>query len=267
MQAQQMPARAGLFWIREGLRLFSKQPVAMLSLPMAYMWGLLLLMLVPIIGPLLPIILAPGLSVGLMAAGHAVQRGERPSPLMLIQAFRNPDLAKAQIRLGLVFTGWMTLAVLASVPVDGGEFARLVLLGPPAGVKEPIQVNPWAEGTTFVFTLPILAAFWFSPMLVAWHQLSVGKALFFSIVACWRNWLAFAVFGLGWLGLLFPLSYVLAFLAHFMGLDMRGIVMLALPVSLIMVAAIQLSHYVSYRSIFALDAVREDQSLSDPSAS
>ena len=34
--------------------------------------------------------------------------------------------------------------------------------------------------------LPILMVTWFA-QLVAWHGQPVGKALFFSFFACWRN--------------------------------------------------------------------------------
>jgi hypothetical protein len=45
-----------------------------------------------------------------------------------------------------------------------------------------------------VFFLPIVVAYWFAPVLVAWHDLSAGKSLFFSVVACFRNWRAFLVY-------------------------------------------------------------------------
>src|SRR5690606_9735022 len=38
-----------------------------------------------------------------------------------------------------------------------------------------------------IFYLIIAALFWHAPVLVAWHQLDLRKALFFSGIACWRN--------------------------------------------------------------------------------
>jgi hypothetical protein len=34
-------------------------------------------------------------------------------------------------------------------------------------------------------------AYWYAPVLAGWHGLSPAKALFFSFVACLRNWRAF----------------------------------------------------------------------------
>jgi hypothetical protein len=50
--------------------------------------------------------------------------------------------------------------------------------------------------------LPLSLMFWHAPALVHWHGMSPIKSLFFSIVACFRNFGAYAVFGLMWLSVL-----------------------------------------------------------------
>jgi uncharacterized membrane protein len=54
---------------------------------------------------------------------------------------------------------------------------------------------------------PLIMAYWYAPVLVGWHALSPGKALFFSFVACARNWRAFLVYSLALLvaAMLLPL--------------------------------------------------------------
>ncbi|MDP0995369.1 hypothetical protein, partial [Klebsiella pneumoniae] len=42
-----------------------------------------------------------------------------------------------------------------------------------------------------VLYIPVAVLFWFAPLLVAWHGIPVGKALFFSWMAVWRNRAAF----------------------------------------------------------------------------
>ena len=39
--------------------------------------------------------------------------------------------------------------------------------------------------------------YWFAPLLAGWGRLSAVKAMFFSLVACWRNWRAFLAYGIG----------------------------------------------------------------------
>ena len=50
--------------------------------------------------------------------------------------------------------------------------------------------------------LPLSLMFWHAPALVHWHGMAPLKSLFFSLVTCLRNFAAFAVFGLTWLGVL-----------------------------------------------------------------
>ena len=50
--------------------------------------------------------------------------------------------------------------------------------------------------------LPLSLMFWHAPALVHWHGFSPLKGLFFSLLACLRNFWAFAVFALMWLAVL-----------------------------------------------------------------
>ena len=43
---------------------------------------------------------------------------------------------------------------------------------------------------------PLMMAYWFAPLLAGWGRVSAVKAMFFSFVACWRNWRAFFAYGL-----------------------------------------------------------------------
>ncbi len=40
-------------------------------------------------------------------------------------------------------------------------------------------------------------AYWFAPLLAGWGRVPAAKALFFSFVACMRNWRAFLTYGIG----------------------------------------------------------------------
>ena len=51
---------------------------------------------------------------------------------------------------------------------------------------------------------PILMLTWFAPQLIAWHRYPVGKAMFFSLFACWRNRWPFLVLGIALAALSIP---------------------------------------------------------------
>ena len=85
---------------------------------------------------------------------------------------------------------------------------------------------------------PVLMAWWFAPVLAAWHRLGVGKALFFSFIACWMNWRPFLVYGLG-----------LLIVAGILPGVLLGILLLVIA------PTIFASFYASYRDIFGISEI------------
>ena len=69
MKLNIVPARTGTQWVREGVRTFFKQPLAMAGLFFMFMASLSVAAFVPLVGGLLALVLVPALTAGLMAAG------------------------------------------------------------------------------------------------------------------------------------------------------------------------------------------------------
>ena len=61
--------------------------------------------------------------------------------------------------------------------------------------------------------LPLSLAFWHAPALVHWHGVPPAKSLFFSFIACFKNFGALAVFGLVWVGVFIGSGIVLSLIA------------------------------------------------------
>src|SRR5690606_10470122 len=59
-----------------------------------------------------------------------------------------------------------------------------------------------------VLYLILSALFWHTPALIGWHRLPITRALFFSMVACWRNKWTFLLYALIWVGLFYGLQTV-----------------------------------------------------------
>jgi hypothetical protein len=59
--------------------------------------------------------------------------------------------------------------------------------------------------------------FWHAPALVFWHDLPPVKSLFFSIVACFRNFWAFTLFGIMWMGVMVLSVLAVTSIASLMG--------------------------------------------------
>ena len=103
-----------------------------------------------------------------------------------------------------------------------------------------------------VLFVPLMMAYWYAPVLAAWHGLSPVKSLFFSFVACLRNWKAFLVYSLSvfFAGLLIP-GLILNILGlFFSGQSNPALILLTLMVVFIGMPVLYASFYVSYRDVF-----------------
>ncbi|MEK0115015.1 hypothetical protein WKH48_18280, partial [Bordetella pertussis] len=73
MQAVSLPAISGWQWVRDGLRLFMKQPLAMFTWAMAISLLLLFATYTPLVGPLLFVALMPSITLMTLSACKHVE--------------------------------------------------------------------------------------------------------------------------------------------------------------------------------------------------
>lgn len=254
MQLNLVPARTGLAWAKQGVRMFFKQPLAMSGLFFMFMALLSLASLLPLIGSALALALIPAATLGLMAATQEAERGHFPMPAILATAFRaGRQRARAMMVLGAYYALGFVLILGASSLVDGGEFARLYLFG--GKITEEVVNRPafqWALWTAMLLHLPLSLMFWHAPALVHWHAISPAKALFFSAMACWKNFGAYAVFGLVWFGLLLVVGLSVTLLATLLG-SPEFAAMAMFPAVLVLVAMFFASLYFTFQGSFIAD--------------
>lgn len=204
MKLNIVPARTGILWVKLGVRTFFKQPLALAGLFFMFMAVMTVSSQVPVIGFVLAMMLLPAATLGLMTATREASAGRFPMPVVLLAAFR---AGRQQARAMLVLGGLYALGFLASIGlsyfVDGGDFARVYMGG--ATPTREMLLEPAFQGAMWVFIglhMPLSLMFWHAPALVHWHGFSPVKSLFFSLIACLRNFWAFAVFALTWLALM-----------------------------------------------------------------
>ena len=256
MQARRLPAIRGWNWIVEGFRLFRSNPALLTFLVFGYWLTLIFLNLVPLLGVVLAPLAVPALSVGVMNGCRALARnGDNGFGLLYSGFGRNRN---ALFVLGALYLAG-SLAVFALVALfDGGALLGVMLAGhqPP---EDPVQSERLMLSLQLALLLmaPMLMAFWFAPMLAAWDGVPPMKALFFSFVACLRNWRPFLVYGLAvaFVSAILP-GLVLGLAAAFSAaLTRMATVALLLPLLFVFVPTLFASFYVSYRDVF----VRADE--------
>jgi len=186
----------GWRWGREALALWRTAPLLTGYLSFGYLLGLMLLSAIPLVGQVAAAAAMPILQVGVLEGMRAAERRLKAGPEVLFAGFRRP---------------WQPLVAVGIVNLAGNLlvlFLATAIAGPLTPFKPAIQAAPeldgaltmgvvpdlWPLALFFLLSLPVTAAYWFAPPLIAWHQIPWPKALFFSFYATLRNWAAL----LGW---------------------------------------------------------------------
>ncbi|MFI8614098.1 BPSS1780 family membrane protein [Acidovorax sp. NPDC077693] len=202
MKLHIVPARTGMTWVKLGVRAFWRQPMALAALFFMTMAAMSLATLIPLVGPAIALALLPSATLAMMVAAAEATQGRFPTPAVLLVAFRTgQQRLRDMLVLGALYAVGFLAVMGLSALIDGGQFAKVYLGGAPL-TKEMAEDAAFqsAMWTAMLLYLPLSLLFWHAPGLVHWHGVPPVKALFFSIVACLRNFGAFMVYGLGWLG-------------------------------------------------------------------
>jgi hypothetical protein len=254
MKLNVVDARTGTQWVRQGIRVFWKQPIAMSGLFFLFMAIMSLSALLPLVGSFIALTLLPAATLGLMAASREVELGKFPMPTVLAIAFRaSKERKHDMVVLGLLYAlGFVGVRGLSAL-VDGGGFAKLYLVGGKLDaetIMDPSFQN--AMWLSLLLYLPLSMVFWHAPALVHWHGVPAIKSLFFSTVACLRNWRAFLVFGLMWTVIFMSTALLLSLVSGLTG-DGELASMTLLPAMLMLAAMFFCSTYFSFRDCFVSD--------------
>lgn len=246
-----VPARQGVVWVRMGMRTFLRQPLALAGLFFLFMGLMSVLTLIPVLGNLLALVLLPSATLGFMAATRQAAQGIFPMPAVLLSAFRaGRDHARAMLTLGVIYAVAFLLVLAVTALADGGQFARLYLVG--GSLNADVVQNPEFELALVIglaLYLPLSLMFWHAPALVHWRGVPPVQSLFFSMVACIRNFWALTVYSLTWLAAFMAMGIVVAVIAGVSGsAELVGTLML--PLAMILAAMFFTSIYFTFQDSF-----------------
>lgn len=253
MQAAQLPASAGLDWIRQGYQLFRQQPMALLTWALTVGFLVVLASMLAPIGPLFFVMFMPAISVMTLEACRRVENGQLLLPMRMFAVLRHPGLLKALLLLGF----WYLILMLASGLLIFLPFADTLSSAiEQASTDSPMALYQAVQPVLFLFGLcyVLLAAlFWFAPGLIAWEKLGIKRALFYSIVAFWRNKWAFLLYAVAW-ALAVAAIEILSWLLVSIGLPATLIGLLQLPVNFALSAVLYASIYYTYTGVLGQPA-------------
>lgn len=250
MQALRLPAASGWRWIAEGFRLYRRNPSLLILLALNYWLLFLILFLIPIVGSLAANVVLHVLSVTVMNGCRAVDRNTPVAVDIVWSGFKRnlPNL----LRLGALYLLCEIVIAMILVLGFGASFGEIVGGSAMMGERPPgAEALPPILFVALGLTVPLILAFWFAPILVAWHDVGVVKAVFFSAVAVLRNWIAFLVYGASAVLISSLVPSALGLLGGSGG-AMATISMLAalMILAFVLMPTLFASIYVSYREVF-----------------
>jgi len=256
MRAQTLPAAAGWRWIAGGFAIFRRNPPVLSMLVVTYWLTMIFLNVLPFIGALAASMVIPGLSVGLMQAARNLERGVPVGLQTLFGGLK--ENTRTLLALGALYL-FCTLGILGvSALADGGDLLRYMLANTRverAAVEDSDFLLP--SLVVILLMLPLLMAYWFAPVLAAWHRLPLAKSLFFSFIACWMNWRPFLAYSVGLLLLAGVLPGLILGILLLAFPDAQSFItgLVTVPMALIIAPAIFASFYACYRDIFGISEI------------
>lgn len=260
MDVRTLPASAGWTWLREGLALYRRQVFAFTALVILYSMALMLIANVPLIGLPLAALLVPFGTLGLTAAGREAERNVMPLPSLLIANLRSTPERGTLLQLGGVYAVLVVILAFAVSFAASDELAQWKVVD---GQLDPASVAsnmPWdAIAVAVGLYVPILMLTWFAPQLIAWHRQPLGKALFFSFFACWRNRAPLLTLGLLLIGLTVCASWLASFLLAMFGVSQAAASMMFAPFALLLTSVAYSMQYPIYRSVLQSETPALDQ--------
>ncbi len=219
-------------WLIEAFGMFRKYPFPWISTGLIQFGLGMLIGLVPYAGGLLATMVTSVVLGGIMLGCAAQEFGEDYSTNYVFLGFSRPHKLIALSLIYSVVSYTILILVL-------GPLGRDLVFGgiDPEALEQQLEVMGGPILIAAALMIPLMMASWFSIVLIALHNLSVGDALRLSFLGCLRNLLPMFVFSLA-LSILFFIG-VLAFIV--------GV--------LVMYPIMFISTYTAYRDIFTHEEV------------
>ena len=200
MEPRAVSAGHGWQWIVDGFSLFRKNPIIWITLILVLYITFTILVRVPILGIVI-VLLMPVLLAGLMEGCRALDTGQNLKITHLICGFQK-NTAHLVTLGGISLVGNLLVLIIGAIMT--GDAAITIMKSASGGAADPAAAEAVLRAAPKVFTaalialtfsLPLLMALWYAPLLVYFENLKPARSLVVSFGACWKNVLPFLVYG------------------------------------------------------------------------
>ena len=264
-------ASHGARWIADAWRLFARRPMAFTALFAVFLFGALLVSLVPLLGGLVQMMALPLLSLGFMVASQSALLDGPVHPRQYLEPLKTDPARRRSLLILCAVYGVAVLLILLLVDaVSDSAFSRMQQLLAQGEQAQP-QIDALlsepgvASGALLAVVLGVALSvpFWHAPALVHWGGQRVGQALFSSAVAVWRSKGAFFVYAMGWVGVMLVFGIVTALVLGLVGLpQLAGVI--GLPAGLMFSAVFYISLLFTFNDSFGGTPVQLEDDFTRP---
>jgi len=228
-------AGRGLYWITQAYKGYVSQAFGgWIGAMVIYVILTIVLSLVPLLGSLATMLLAPVLIAGFMLGAKAQDEGERFTVSHLFSGFSQNTGQLVLVGL-LYMAGAFAIGIIAVILV-GGAFLSFGALASDPQALSSLFSNPGVFLLPILFVMllviPLMMAYWFAPALIVLSGLPATTAKAESFRGCIKNILPFFVYGV-----VGALLAIIATIPFFLGF-------------LILAPVLTASMYVAWKDIF-----------------
>lgn len=193
-ESSEVDAGACFEWLRQGWAMFLANPGVWIGCSLLLLIILMAISIVPIFGQIAAHLLVPLFGAGMVQVCRHLSDGKPAEIADLFAGFRHN--AGPLIMVGIFFAaGIFGIAFLAFLLVSGGVLGGVVT-GRVAGFGIAFGGIMLAGLLVVVFSIPVIMATWFAPVLVYFHGMTPAAAMRASFDAGAKNWLAMSIFGI-----------------------------------------------------------------------
>jgi hypothetical protein len=262
--SKRLNARLGWIWVKQGFYYFKQRPLEFCTLFVGYLAITFLFNVIPYVGEIAAFILVPLFSLSFMQGCKEIDGG-RPIPArLLFFAFRLPQ-TKVLLQLGVLLVFTVVVALGVSALIDGGVLWKL-MSGQSQIVSKEVDNSNIMGAMMFasVIYLPAIMGFWFAGPLIAWKNMPLFKAVFYSFFGCLRAVRAFLVYGLVWFGLGGLLFSVLSIIVVVITGSPFVMLLVMMPLVMLQTIIFYCSFYPTYKSVFEQNFEQTTAELTPP---
>jgi hypothetical protein len=246
----------GWGWLKEGTRLFRRQPAVLSFLVFAgFMVTMLLSALIPMAGAVISSLILPAMLLAMYEACRQIDAGQRVAPAVIMTGFR-PEVRNRLLLLGVVYA---VLLVLNGALIDTSHLQSVQGKAPQQVTDAERSAMQTALLQMAFYMLQLLALAFCAP-LIAWKGMGLGKALFYSVAGLFGGLKAMLGMVLSWFGIMLA---VLTLAALLTGGSQLGQV-LVIWISLHFLVVLYCALYVAYRELFSRTGQGQDSAMAGP---